>query len=98
MTRSRKQHMMAESSDIDISASGLSEVRRRIIATTRDDFKKLKRDLLVQLSHKLGQIDALNDEVKNLKMTVNKLESKIDDTDAYEHRDTLILSGKEVQW
>ena len=94
--RNRTQDMMPESSDIDISASGLSEDGRRIVAAIRDDFNKLKKDLLQQLSDKSAQIDSLNDEVKNLKMTVSKMESKIDDADAYERRDTLIISGEEV--
>ena len=83
-------------SELDLSVSGLSEDGKRIVAAIREDFNKLKEDLLEQLSDKTEQIESLNDEVRKLKTTISKLEVKIDDADAYERRDTLIISGEDV--
>ena len=49
-----------------------------------------------QLNDKSELIASLQDEVSHLKSTISKLEGRIDDADAYERRDTLIIAGEGV--
>ena len=47
-----------------------------------------------KLDNALSKIHSLEEENKNLKETINRLEDKIDDGEAYERRDCLVLSGE----
>ena len=73
MKRSRpkaQQDFVSDSPELNQTVSGLSENLRKIVAAIRDDFNKLKKDLIDQLSEKNNQIAALQDEVSILKITI----------------------------
>ena len=52
-----------------------------------------KEELKAQIALKDEKISHLENEVTNLKKTVGKLQDKIEDNDAYERRDTIMVSG-----
>ena len=55
-----------------------------------------KEELKTQIAEKDEKIAHLETEVCTLKKTVQKLEDKIEDNDAYERRDTIMISGNAV--
>lgn len=67
------------------------------IAKVREEFSKsledMKSGFMLLLNSKSEKIAELESENKSLRDSVNKLENLVDDADAYERRDTLILSG-----
>ena len=58
--------------------------------------KKLKLEFLEQLHLKTIQIEELSHTVKALKDRVSKLEERVEDSEAYERKDTLIISGANI--
>ena len=58
-----------------------------------DDFKSEMRSLLRE---KEEEVTRLKSEVSDLRAKVLKLEVKLDDTDAYERRDTIVFSGEGI--
>ena len=46
------------------------------------------------LSEREEEVTRFNSEVSDLRGKILKLEVKIDDTDAYERRDTIVFSGE----
>ena len=56
-----------------------------------DDFKSEMRSLL---SEREEEVTRFNSEESDLRGKILKLEVKIDDTDAYERRDTIVFSGE----
>jgi hypothetical protein len=84
-------------------SSQLSEEAETIIAaiTTKfeeltEKFEELREEFRCKLAERDLQVNCLREEVEGLKSKVSILEEKIDDADAYERRDTIILSGKSV--
>ena len=68
----------------------------RIIGAMRaelDDFKSEMRSLLRERE---DEVTLLKSEVSDLRAKVLKLEVKLDDTDAYERRDTIVFSGEGI--
>ena len=61
--------------------------------TILDDLKKSFLDFVQEYDEKL---EGLRSEVSTLEKKVSTLEEKIDENEAYERRDTLILSGKSI--
>ena len=61
-----------------------------------DMFADLRKEFEELCQEQDQKICALTSEVSQLKKHVSKLEEKIDDQEAYERRDTLILSGNAV--
>lgn len=59
-------------------------------------FKELKQEFTQAMAAKNTEIDELKAQVSALKKTVSKLEGTIDDQDAYERRDTIIISGNSL--
>ena len=59
-------------------------------------FKEMKEDFQTKIEERDAKISELSTEVKTLKDRVVKMEQLTDDADAYERRDTLILSGDKV--
>ena len=64
--------------------------------TMKKMFDSMKLDLLEKIENKDSKIRDLEEEVFILKNTVGKLEDRIEDNDAYERRDTIIVSGKSI--
>lgn len=78
------------------SYDDLSEDGKKIVMALREEFERVKEDLLKELREKTTEIKTLSDEVTRLRTKVDKLEEKIDDAEAYERRDTLVFSGEAV--
>ena len=56
----------------------------------------MKGELLAEINERDSTITGLKDNVAVLQKKVSKLEELIDDSDAYERRDTIILNGPAV--
>ena len=74
----------------------LSHDAKTIIAYVQFEFDKMKSDLTELVNSKNSEIEYLKGEVSALQNHVLKLENLIDDSDAYERRDTLIFSGPAI--
>ena len=61
-----------------------------------DMFKELRSEFLKACSERDKKIEKMDGEIVLLKKKVGILEAKIDDSDAYERKDTAIISGKAV--
>ena len=59
-------------------------------------FNELKEEFSQAMTAKNEEIDVLKNHVKTLQKTVGKLEESLDDQDAYERRDTVIISGNNL--
>ena len=66
---------------------------KKIVTIMLKEFETLRSDFTESLRSKTLEIDQLKSQVKELQLKVGKLESSLDDADAYERRDTLIISG-----
>ena len=56
----------------------------------------MKEDFQSKIEERDTKISELSTEVKTLKEKVNKMERLTDDADAYERRDTIIISGDKI--
>lgn len=74
----------------------LSPDAQLIITYMQVEFGKMKDEFSAMLNLKQQELDAVKAEVKSLNEKVFKLECLIDDADAYERRDTVVLSGPAV--
>ena len=72
----------------------LSEDGKIILAAMREEWSKQKIKFSDMIDVKNAAIELLQSEVTSLKGRVAKLEDKIDDSDAYERRDTVLFSGE----
>ena len=98
MSRKRNQQdrlFQSQESSGDVTED-LSEDGKRIVSAIREDMAKLKAEFLDQLNIKTKVIEDLSNEIEILKAKVIKLEEKVEDSEAYERRDTLVISGKNV--
>ena len=59
-------------------------------------FQSFKEEIIDKIDKKDEKISQLEEEVNVLNRRLQNLEEKMDDQDAYERRDTLILSGKKI--
>ena len=69
---------------------------KTMLTVLLNEFKELKEEFKKVVTSKDKEISELKSDVNDLKKTVNKLEEFIDDQDAYERRDTIILSGNNL--
>ena len=74
----------------------LSPDSQLIITYMQHEFGKMKEEFLAMLSLKQQELDTVKAEVKTLNEKVSKLEGMLDDADAYERRDSLVLSGPAI--
>lgn len=96
-TSKKKTDDIPNGDDIgDIDVGGLSKEGRLIVEAITKRFEDLQTLLLNQLSEKECTIHQLSSEVDLLKSKVDKLEEQIDDADAYERRDTILISGPDL--
>ena len=84
-------HNPSTSSDLDFES--LTPAAKKIVLFIREDLMAMKVELL---DSKSQEIDSMKAEIRNLKTTVSRLEEKLDDSDSYERRDTVILSGDAI--
>ena len=61
-----------------------------------DEFSSFKSEILALVSAKSSEIECLKKEMTMLRKHVTKLEGSIDDQNAYDRRDCVILSGELV--
>ena len=86
----------------DLSPDGKNIVRLLTaeLAKVKEDFEskleEMKTEFMLLLNGKNEKIAELENENKSLRESVTKLENLVDDADAYERRDTLILSGPAI--
>ena len=59
-------------------------------------FKDLRNDFKNNLEAKDKEIEILQHDLQDVRKTVRKLEDSIDDQNAYERRDTIIISGSHI--
>ena len=82
----------------DVNISDLSDESKKIIdaITLKLDEKleEIRVEFRMALAEKAESIKILESQVKILQSRVEKLEDAIDEGDAYERRDTLIISGE----
>ena len=95
-TRSTSAASNQGSSSLDAEFDALPASAKKIVLFIREDLRSMKDELLALLDAKSTEISCLREEVKDLKLTVGRLEERIDDADCYERRDTLIVSGSAV--
>ena len=91
-----KKIMCTEMDRDDFDLDSLSEEGQLIVAALSYKLDKVTKDLSDLLKAKDQKIEMMEQEIINMKHTVHKLEEGINDTDAYERRDTLIFSGESV--
>lgn len=70
--------------------------QRRLVTFFEDKMSAVVKDLQAQLAAKDASIDSLKTDIVNLNKIVMSLENKLEDTEAYERRDTVIVSGSEL--
>lgn len=96
--KKNKKTLAVEYSDDEIEGIGeMSEDGKLIVAALSSKIDRMKMELCTLtkiMKEKDEKITKLDQEVINLKGTVEKLEERIDDADAYERRDTLLFSGE----
>ena len=76
-----------------IDVNNLSNDAKAIITYVQLEFEKMKSELTTFVNSKNTEINVLKEEVLSLKNHVFKLENLIDESDAYERRDSLVFSG-----
>ena len=74
----------------------LSEESRSIVMLFRNDISELKTHFESLLKRKDAEISELKESVSHLKEELSKAKLLIDDADAYERKDTVILSGEHI--
>ena len=94
--RKYQQEKILSSQESIHDISELSEDGKRIVLAIREEMQKVKDELLDQLSIKTKEIAELSNEVATLKERVGRLEERVEEAEAYERRDTLVISGKNV--
>ena len=92
--RSNRKENKGDVSSLD--EGELSEDGRRIVQAITEQLNELKAEFRARLDEKDREIVSLKEDVAKLKNSLCKIEEKIDDADAYERRDTLVISGQGV--
>ena len=85
-----------ESINLDQLSSKLSEEGKMIVAIIQHEFSIMKADLQATIESKNEEISDLKEEVNNLRKELNTVKLMVDDADAYERKDTIIISGDQV--
>ena len=93
MAPTRRSNSNASSSNFEELSSDLSTEGKAIVAIMKTYFSNLESKFSEMLAQKSTEIEHLKSEVKSLKEEVSSLRGLIDESDAYERKDTVILSG-----
>ena len=100
MTRpKRKKTTPSSGSDsnvFDDAMSQLNDDQRFFLSIIEDKLSSISNDFKCKMDAKDAKIEGLEATIVDLKRKVVALENKIDDTEAYERRDTLIFSGGDL--
>ena len=74
----------------------LSEDGKLIVMILEQKMDAIVTKLTDEIGKRDERIDQLEQEVNRLKVNMRRMEDSLDEADAYERRDTLILSGKDI--
>ena len=80
----------------NLDVTKLSEESKLIVSLLRDEIRLMKTELIDLVNSKNEKIVKCENEIVLLKTEVRKLKNELDDTDAYQRRETVILSGNGV--
>ena len=92
----RKKTIDSNSSTDDTPYDNLAAEISRLRMEMETRIDSMKEKFFKELETKNAKIEKLEQEVVNLRRNVITLEDRIEDNDAYERRDTVIISGTEV--
>ena len=92
----RTRNPKSNTGDDEISEDDLSEEGRLIVKIIERKFDTIVTKLTEELKNRDCEVNDLRSEVNQLRIKLGRMEEKIDDADAYERRDTIILSGNDV--
>ena len=93
-TRSSKNTSLTNLGTIDID--DLGDESRSIVMLIRNDITEMKSHFETLLKKKDNEISKLKQDVTELQKELSKAKSMIDDADAFERKDTVILSGDHI--
>lgn len=97
MTKTRSNSAYeTEDESAALNLDKLSADGKLIVAAITAQLDIFKEDFLKKLAIKDKQIDSLKLEINTLHVKVANLEERIDDADAYERRDAIVISGNAV--
>ena len=100
MTNRKKKAVPSTGSESEVNDSDvfsdLSEEQGLIYRALEMKFGSIFEKFEDTLNAKDKKIDELNDELLILRKRISLLEDRIDDNEAYERRDTVVVSGDEV--
>ena len=94
MTRNTR----ASSSEMSVNCENiLTQIKNNdcklIVNFIQNEFKSMDDKFSSLLISKNGEIDGLKKQIQHMSSEMEKMKNYIDDSDAYERRDTIILSG-----
>ena len=73
-----------------------SDISRRITQEINNKFAQFKEEMVALLDSKDSKIASLEEEIASLKKNLAAVDERCDEADAYERRDTVIVSGGEL--
>ena len=79
-----------------LDVAKLGEENKLIVSLLRDEIRSMKAELIELVNAKNERIEKCEGELIMLKTEVRKLKNELDDTDSYQRRETVILSGNGV--
>ena len=92
MTRDGKSKTLS----LDSLVSKLTGENKSIVLVIVEEFRKMKTEFLDTITERNQEVDSLKNDVKELRAKVSELEQCVDQADAYERLDTIIVSGGSV--
>ena len=92
MTRDGKSKTIS----LDSLVSKLTGENKSIVLVIVEEFRKMKTEFLDTITERNQEVDSLKNDVKELRAKVSELEQCVDQADAYERLDTIIVSGGSV--
>lgn len=98
VNRKRKKTMPStgSESDIEFVLQDLTDAENQLLSVFESRMKVKFDGLQKQLNSKDEKISNMEQEILNLRKKVDSLQDKLEDTEACERRDCVVLSGSEV--
>ena len=87
---------MSDPKSIEELKKAMSKDSKLVVSYMEQKFSDLENKFMEIVSANKAEITKLNTEVTSLKSEVQNLKSLIDDGEAYERRDTIVLSGDSI--
>lgn len=95
-TRYQRKNALAVGTDDETDISALTAEGRLIVELITSRIEKMQNEFERRMEEKSDQVAKLESQVDVLLTKVDKLEARVDDADAYERRDTIIVSGPDI--